>query len=276
MSIRYGIPMGEYLSIDALSGSMAFEALTRSPFHAKHSRLTKEWAKGASIGTVAHQLLLEDSEDGIVLVDAKDWRTKAAQEARDAACAEGKTPILADQMTEIRRLVDAVRRQIANTEIGRVFGTGKAEVTVEWNDNGVACKARPDYLTDDFHISVKTTTASAEPSSFNRRMISSNGYDFSLAFYDRGLRKNGIEVEHRLLVIEQNPPYGVSVIALAPNKKVIAEMMADRAIKVWKECLETNHFPGYSTETFMAEATPWELADAEEREMNYLQMGATA
>jgi hypothetical protein len=86
--------------------------------------------------------------------------------------ADGKTPLLAGQKGDCERMLNTVREQLAGTELAEIFGTGHAEVTVEWTDNGIACKARPDYLTDNFHISLKTTTAaSAEPSSFNRRVL---------------------------------------------------------------------------------------------------------
>jgi hypothetical protein len=82
---------------------------------------------------------------------------------------------------------------------------------------------------------------------------------------------NGWQGEHRLLVIEQEPPYCVSVIALSASKRAIAETDVDRAIRLWSKCLSEGTFPGYGS-TFWAEATPWEISAAEERE----QIGALA
>lgn len=265
MSIQHGLSMSEYLAMDALSSTVAFEVVNRSPFHAKYKKTSGAlWAKTADVGTIAHKMLLENSEEGIVLVDAPDFRTKAAQQARDEAYAAGKTPIIAHQMDEIRRMVRSARESIAGTELGAEFGKGQAEVSIDWEDNGVTCKARPDYLTDKFHISLKTTKASAEPSMFSRRQIGPSGYDFQLAFYDRGLKANGIKVEHRLLVIEQDPPYGCSVIALATDKRLIAETRVEQAIEIWAKCIENAEFPGYGKQTFYAEATPWEISEAED------------
>lgn len=263
--IQHGLSMSEYLAIDALSSTVAFEIISRSPFHAKYKKTSGAlWAKTADVGTIAHKMLLENSEEGIALVDAADFRTKLAQQARDEAYAAGKVPILAHQLDEIRRMVKSARESIGDTELGDEFGKGQAEVSIDWEDNGIICKARPDYLTDKFHISLKTTKASAEPSTFSRRQVGPSGYDFQLAFYDRGLRANGIKVEHRLLVIEQDPPYGCSVIALATDKRLIAEVRVAQAIETWAKCIESSTFPGYAAQTYWAEATPWEVAEAED------------
>jgi hypothetical protein len=274
MNIKLDVPMVDYLCLEALSSGVAFEAINRSPLHAKYKQQNSDrWSKKADLGTVVHQMLLEGHSDCVVWIEANDFRTKAAQEARDAAYAEGKTPLLAGQKGDCERMLKSVREQLEKTELAGIFGTGNAEVTVEWTDNGIACKARPDYLTDRFHISLKTTAASAEPNSFNRRVLTPGGYDFSLMFYDRGLRANGWDGEHRLLVIEQEPPYACSVIALSASKEVIAMADVDRAIKLWAKCLGEGVFPGYG-DTFVAEATAWEIAAAEEREMTALAVGA--
>lgn len=274
MSVRYGQTMSDYLAFDALSSTVAFELATRSPLHANYKKTSGAlWAKTADIGTVAHKLILEDSEDGIVLVEAADFKTKAAREARDAAYAEGKTPILAHHFDDVKRMVKAIRLALADTELADVFGKGHAEVTIDWEDNGVICKARPDYLTDEYHISLKTTAANAEPSQFARRQLASMGYDFQLAFYDRGLKANGLNVKHRILVIEQNPPHGVCVIALGADKRTIAEVFVANAIETWAKCLAEAKFPGYANgQTFVAEATAWEIAAAEERQLTAMEL----
>lgn len=267
MSITHDLPMPEYLKMRGFSSSVAWRAMSQSPFHARYSQTApSDYSAAADVGTIAHRILLEGHEDGITLIDADDWRTKAAKEQRDAAYAEGKTPILAGKMDAIRYMVGAARKFVEQSEIAGVFDTGNAEVTATWDDDGLPCKIRPDYLTDKWHISLKTTPGSANPPSWIRRQLSPMGYDFGLAFYARGLLANGIDVQHRLLVIEQNPPHGCSLIALAPSKADIADAMVEQAIQIWKRCKATGVYPSYSFQTHYAEASPWELAEAEERE----------
>lgn len=274
MSIEHEITMPEYLAIDALSSGAAFRAVTQSPLHARHYQLApSDNSKVADIGSIAHQILLEGCEDCVVLVDADSWRTKDAQTARDEARACGKSPILSHQIHDIRAMVESAKAFIETTEIAGVLGTGNAEVTINWDDNGVFCKARPDYLSADWHISVKTTSASANPKDFGRRQLTPYGYDFGLMFYRRGLLANGLDVQHRILVIEQCAPYGCALIALEPSKAAICEVMVTDALKIWKRCQKDNYYPGYSSETAWLEATPWELADAENRAFSDLAGG---
>lgn len=275
MTIRHNVSMGDYLAIDALSASVAFDAISRSPYHARYFRTAdREASRAADVGTVAHQLLLEGNEDGVVLVDAKDWRTNAAKDARDEAYRNGKTPLLPHQLDDVRGMVRAVRAYVEQTELAGVFGAGQAEVTLEWEEYGISCKARPDYLSEKFHVSVKTTPGSAEPQSWARRQMASSGYDFGLMFYERGLLANGIKVKHRLLVIEQNPPYGASLISLSGSKRDIYSTMVDFSIQLWRDCLQNATFPGYSTETYKADATQWEIAEVEERALSAFAGGA--
>lgn len=266
--ISFNLPMADYLALDAFSSSVAFRVVTQSPYHARYSQIAPEnYCKTADIGTAAHKILLEGTEDGIVLIDAPDWRTNAAKAERDAAYAECKIPLLVHQIDAIRAMVNSVRSFVEKTEIAKVFGSGNAEVSIHWDEGGLLCKARPDYLSDDWHISLKTTSASANPALWIRRQLTPMGYDFGLAFYERGLKANGVKVQHRLLVIEQNPPYGCSLIALGPDKKAISTALVQQSIETWKRCVETGEYPGYPTDTHYAEATPWELAEAEEREL---------
>ncbi len=267
MSVSVGLPMQDYMKMRGFSNSVAWRVITQSPFHARYSQTApREEAGVADIGTIAHKILLEGSEEGIALIDADDWRTKAAKELRDAAYAEGKTPLLERKMEPIRDMVAAARKFVAQSEIAGVFDTGNAEVTIDWNDDGLPCKIRPDYLTDQWHISLKTTPGSANPASWIRRQLTPMGYDFGLMFYERGLLANNIDVDHRLLVIEQEPPYGCCVVALAPSKREIAGNMVHRAIQIWKNCKATGVYPCYSTETHFAEAAAWEHTEALERE----------
>lgn len=277
MSVQHDLPMAEYLKMRGFSNSVAWRVISQSPFHARYSQTAPSEESGvADVGTIAHRVLLEGHENGIALIDADDWRTKAAKELRDAAYAEGKTPLLARKMEPIRDMVAAAHKFVAQSEIAGVFDSGHAEVTADWNDDGLVCKIRPDYLTDKWHISLKTTPGSANPASWMRRQLTPMGYDFGLMFYERGLLANNIDVQHRILVIEQEPPYGCCLIGLAPSKRDVAERAVEQAIAIWRTCKAKDEYPGYSTHTHYAEASPWELADAEEREVENFELAEQA
>jgi hypothetical protein len=262
--------MSDYLAIDALSSGVCHTLLTESPLHAKWR---KEHPTDATdkmdIGTIAHQILLEGTEDGIVVVDAADWRTKVAQSARDAARAEGKAAILAVRLPQVREMVAAARRFLEHSPLAGALEHGQAEGSMEWIEHGVACKVRPDFMPDDhpYILHVKTTDGTAAPNAWIRNHLFGSGYDVTAAFYEHGLPDR----ESIFLVIEQNAPYGCSLIGLDPMSRDNAERKVTRAMAIWADCMRTGKWPCYPTDICYAETPAWELAETERMEIDPVQ-----
>lgn len=256
----------------SLSASIAKVLCSSSAAHArqKHPRLNPQHAEEEAghfdIGTAAHALLLE-GESGVAVVDAPDWRTKAARAARDAARAAGKTPLLARVWADVQAMVNAARAQLdAHTDGGaRMFTDGKPEQTLIWQeDNGIWCRARLDWLRtvatrqrfacDDY----KSTGTSANPDAWTRGLFS-NGFDVQVAFHLRGVKVlTGADATFQFAVQETYPPFALSVVALGPDAMTIAEKKRLYAVEHWERCLRKNKWPGYPTRTCWAELPPWE------------------
>ena len=276
--IHYDVSMADYLALDALSSGVCHALLSQSPLHAKyHKEHPDESNSAMDIGTIAHQILLEGNQDGIVIVDADDWRTKAAKEQRDAAHALGKAAVLAGKMAEILNMVDAAKAFVASSEIAGIFERGKPEVTLVWDDDGLLCKARPDFLPNDrsLILHVKTTQGSAEPESWIRNQLFSSGCDVAAVFYERGMNFEihgdtvlaNDAIQSVFIVIEQQPPYGCSLIGLDPMTRDNAERKVTRAIAKWRQCKATSTWPCYPSQICYAETPAWELAATERREL---------
>jgi len=268
-------PMRDYLAIKALSGGLVNTLLQFSPMHAREEQQAKsqDSSNDADVGTAIHDVFLE-GVDRIEAIDPakylsdsgaipKGWTNKAIRAARDQARANGKVPLLADKVQQVMGAVRALVAFVAKTEIAGFKDDGKPEQTITWNDCGVFCKARPDWLSRKWHVSLKTTDGSAKPESWIRRQLSPMGYDTSLMFYERGLKFHGLTAEPRILVVEQNPPYGCAVIGLAPSKREYAEQAVEEAIRTWAECEQSGIWPCYSTQTYFAEIQGYELAELE-------------
>jgi hypothetical protein len=275
--IYSGMPMSAYLAdpcpAPSLSSGCAHTLLTQSPHHAwanhprNPARLPCDESIAMDTGSIAHALLLEHDESKVVVIDASDYRTKAAREARDTARTAGKHPILADKMTDIRDMVDAARDFVEHSEIRGVFLEGEAESVAIAEEVGVWLRTRPDWLTHDrkMHVSFKTTPGSAEPSGFIRGRLTALGYDVALSLYDRTIQRAcGILPASVLLVQEQKAPFACSLISLAPAMADIADAKVDRAIALWRQCLESNRWPSYSGRIHFAEPPSWMLAQAED------------
>lgn len=264
VGIHDGITMQTYLLHRGLSASRLHTILTQSPFHAYHAE-GGEPSEASEIGTAIHDGLLE-GVDRIVTVDADNWMTKAAKEAREKARAEGKIPMLARKVDQIMNAIQAARSFMATSELAEQWaGVSSSEVTMIWNEDKMICKARPDWLSGDrsLMIHVKTTQGSAEPSSWIRNQLTSSGYDIAAAFYQRGIAALEAVPLSVFLVIEQNPPYGCSLVGLDPAMQELADRKVERGIRIWQQCKATNKYPSYSSRIHYAEPKAW-MIDEEE------------
>ncbi len=266
------MPMTEYLALKAFSGGLAARLIADSPYQAYwespwNPDRPRDDSSAADIGTYAHAMLLEGEHSALEVIDAEDWRTKAAREARDAARAAGKLPILARQIAPVEGMVAEALDFINRTELAGIFEDGESELTFTWDEAGVPCKIRPDRLSGDSRIclSYKTTKATANPRAWIRTQLP--GYEVSMPLYERGIVAcRGVDacrVVH--LVQSQSAPYACSLVALAPSRQDLAERQLDTALAIWKKCLAEHKFPAYPTEICYAEAEAWREAQFSEQ-----------
>lgn len=267
----YEVPASVYhadfggLGAPSLSKSVAHILLTKSPAHARvaHPKLNPDYVNVEKdifdIGTVVHALLLE-GEAGVSIVEKSDWKTNEAKEAKQAARDKGIVPLLAKDWDRCEKMVNAARRQLEMLDLDPApFTNGKAEQTLVWDDNGVNCRARFDWIHDDLSAvdDYKSTGLSADPNLWGKTMFRM-GADLQAAFYLRGLRLAlGVEPQWRFVVQETFAPYALSVVTPAPEVIAHAELKAENAIDTWRRCLADNHWPGYTRELGVIELPAW-------------------
>ncbi|MBL4826117.1 MAG: PD-(D/E)XK nuclease-like domain-containing protein [Spongiibacteraceae bacterium] len=268
----------------SLSSSIAKTILNHSPLHAwmKHPRLNdlKEHEHKAcfDIGTAAHCMLL-GSGPKLVEVNANDWKTKVARDARDEAYNEGATPLLAKNMAEVREMVGSARRQLKYHEDGCHFlANGQSEQSAFWLEDGIWNRARYDRITRKRHIMFEyKTTTDAHPDAFMRQVLNL-GYDVSAAHYLAGEKAiNGHEPHFLFIAQEKKPPYAVCVQALTPAFLVIGEMKRKRALQIFKWCLDNNKWPAFPNRTAyidppVFEKAKWMDEDGDQLNSNHDEM----
>lgn len=267
--IHDGIPADAYhadpCEQPSLSASIATILCTSSPAHARaaHPKLNpgldRDEESKFDIGTAVHALLLQ-GDDIAVVVDAPDWRTKEAKEQRDAARANGYVPLLVEQWQRVQEMVAAARVQLAaHAAQPTPFTAGKPEQTLVWEDGGVWCRARIDWLHDDLTAidDFKSTGASADPQRWVRTAYGI-GADVQVAFYLRGCEAVfGSRPEWRYVVQETTAPYALSVVDLAPSALALAGDKVEHAIRTWRECLRSGVWPGYDRRVASLELPLW-------------------
>ena len=254
----------------SLSNSLAKILMNKSPLHAwcAHPKLNPEYRHfdddKFDIGTAAHAMLLEGDNTKICVVDAQDWRTKAAQTARDEARSNGLTPILAKHDAAIKRMVTAAKSFIDTTEYEGIFQDGKPEQVVTWQEDDIWLRSMLDWLTTDRAVILDyKTTEDAAPEVFSRQ-IARMGYDMQAAFYTRGLMALGLpEPKFIFLAQETSYPHSCSLHTLTPALMEIANAKVDAAIALWGQCMKSGKWPAYTTRLCWAEPQAWQLAEHE-------------
>jgi hypothetical protein len=278
----YKISFDDYLADPcpkpSLSRSTIKTLCDRTPRHAfyGHPRLNPNLERKESarfdLGTVAHALFLEGL-DRAVVIDAADWRSKKAQEERDAARADGFIPMLPDQYADAVAMVEAAHEALFEWDgFGLKISDGDPELTCVWQEeNGVWCRIRPDWISNDrtLCLDFKTTESSADPMKYNR-IASDTGLDIQDAFYRRGCRTvNGTEPGFVFMVQEISKPFLCSFFEMDMLTRDMGEDKVRRSIRVWGDCLKSNEWPGYGSMTQTMEAPPWALAAWEVKKSYY-------
>lgn len=274
------ITMADYLAdpcaVPSLSSGCAHTLLSQSPFHAWRdhpkcpNRRERDESSVADIGSIVHALLLENTDENVVVIDAPDYRKKEAQAIRDAARAEGKHPILAHKLPAVQTMVDAARAYLATSDLAGILDDGMAEATMLWQQDGVWCRARQDWISGDKSVllHVKTTGGSAEPNAWIRSQLLNSGYDIAAVHYEQGAHAVGMDrAQSIFLVIEQDAPHGCSLVGLNPELRAFATAKWQRAVRAWRRCLITGQWPAYPLQIAYAEAPAWAVAQFQEREL---------
>lgn len=249
-----------------LSASIAKILCAATPAHAKaaHPRLNPDLKKKEEekfdVGTASHLILLEGVSKIEVIV-ANDWKKQATRDLRDEARAAGLIPLLSAQAEDVVAMVEAAKVQLAahSVQPPLFVAGGKAEQTLVWDEDGVVCRARPDWLLDDNSLIADYKTAhNANPEKWSKRALFDNGYDIQCALYLRGIQKiSGVQAKWLWVVQEKTPPYVLSIVRPGADVLAVGAAKVQRAIDLWRGCLERDEWPGYSTSVFEAELPAW-------------------
>jgi hypothetical protein len=259
-----GIPPEQYHANPALSASGAKLLLPPScPAHYKWQRDNGQPPKAAfDYGKAAHGLILGCGEP-VTIVEADDWRTRAAREAREAAYAEGRVPVLACEWEQVQGMAAAIR---AHPDASALLDpeSGEPEQSAFWEDDrhGIWRRARFDWLpsTDGGRMILPDfkTTTSAEPGSFTRSVFNF-GYALQATFYMDAVRALELaeDVAFVFIAQEKTPPYLITVFELDGDSLRIGREQTDRACAVFAECQAADTWPAYSDDVVLISPPPW-------------------
>ena len=240
--------------VPSLSASIAKTIITRSAYHAwcEHPRLggkARLASKAMDAGTLAHSLLL-DGGTGLRVLDFDSWRTKASQEARDTARAEGLTPVLADDYNAVSLVAAAFARKLSDRGILLDGKSGAVLTWVEDSDYGpVQCRAMLDHFFEQrgSYLEFKTTGSADAESCM--RVAWNMGYDIQLAAYTSAIEHVFPSLAGRgrsfLAFGELDEPHCLSVYEPDGPFRQIGAMRWQRAVNIWAKCTKDGVWPEY-------------------------------
>jgi hypothetical protein len=232
--------------------------------------LFKAWRDGGSehraafdFGRAAHARVLGVGEP-IVVVDADDWRSKAAQTKRDEARAAGHTPILASDNAVIDEMAAKLRAHpIASALLDP--DAGKAEQTIVWHDreSGVTCRALVDFLRHPapgqrYLLPDYKTAAKVDPESISKALWD-YGYYGQAAWYSEAVQAAGYSdgPPAFLLVFQmKTPPYLVVVAQVDPDTVGWGHARNRYARDLYRRCVNSDTWPGYADDSVISVQLP--------------------
>lgn len=273
--VYHGMPLAAYIAdpcpVASINASTATTILQQSALHAKaqHPRLNplkeREDSSRLDIGTIAHALLLEDNDSRVVVIEADDWRTKAAKDARDAAWAAGKLPVLKEAYGDVIEMVRVAKEAIAASEVANAFREAIPEQTLLWEEEGVWHRSRPDKATPDWRVvfDYKTCGTSAAPAKWAKGPLLNYGYDIQSALGRRGISHLfGIDQSLFIFIVQEiTAPYAVSLISLDPQWIALADAKLQAALATWRGCMRTGVWPGYPSRVAYMQPPAWAETD---------------
>jgi hypothetical protein len=237
-----GISNADYHADPALGSTSLKTLATKTPAHWKWERDNPPEPKDAfELGTVVHSLVLEQDESGVVVVEAENWMTKAAKEAKAEARAAGKIPLLPKDWAQVTAMRDSI---MAHPAARHAFTGHRSEASVFWDEDGLMLKCRPDAWQPGYLVDLKTTI-NADPRNFPK-LAYDLGYFQSAAHYQDGVANwFGEALPFVFVLAEKQPPYLVSVVELTDEALAHGREANHRAKQIYRECLATDTWPGY-------------------------------
>lgn len=211
---------------------------------------TKEDTPDMEKGKILHSLVMGTGAEYEVL-DFPNFLTKAAKEAKEAAKAKGKVPILTKDFIPLQEAAAALHR---DPVAGPIFspkagGVAEQSMFMEDPDTGLWLRGRTDWVTEEdgvVYINDYKTARSASPEDIGKA-IAEHGYHIQAAAYSwmRSELGDGQEVRFRFIFQEKVAPYVVTVATLDQETFNMGYDQFRTGLDQIAEAEETGKWPGY-------------------------------
>lgn len=134
------------------------------------------------------------------------------------------------------------------------------ETPVYWNEDGIACKAKPDLLSEingnRYCVDLKTTT-DANPKDIGKK-IEDYGYHYQASWYLRGLAEIGKPCYDFFFVfVEKTPPYLMSIVHIDADSLSAGTKLCDFALEKLRQAQATGVWTDYCEDIIEVSIPEW-------------------
>lgn len=263
----------------SLSSSVAKILLRQTPLHAWHAhprlgppKEPSEPSAAMRLGTAVHKMVLGAGMD-LWVIDAEDFRTKAAKDLRTEGLKAGQEPLLLKEYEQAEVIAEQIKLKLASiVGASMALSDGEAELVAIWQEGDVWCRAMFDRCrVGDMRVwidDLKTSVDISGPEDLGRKIWNMD-YHLSAAFYKRAIRAllgDAFKVTFTFIFAETSAPYEVIATQLDGAAEEIGRRQVCAALKVWSVCQQTGVWNGYPKEVVYAELPAWASAGWEARE----------
>lgn len=275
----YSMPAEEYHADPVKGGSLSSSGARRILECPAKFRWERDHPPASTevfdFGQAAHKLVLGAGPD-VEVVEANSWRTKAAQEKREAAYLAGKVPLLEDEWGQVIDMAQAIRQ---HPFAAAIFdpSRGAPEQVLVWQDNdtGVWRRAMVDFLPTAQEgrrliVADYKTTYNASPASL-ARSVANYGYHQQAPWYLDGVTALGLDEAPAFVFVaqEKTAPYLVTVFQLDENALRIGRDLNRRALEIYRDCVTADVWPSYSADVEVIALPRWAERQHEETYVDY-------
>jgi hypothetical protein len=216
------------------------------------------------LGHAAHKYVLNEGAD-IREIDAANYLTKAAKEAKKDAYAAGMIPLLTHEHETVKAMAAMIRRHpIASILFDPANGT--PEQSIFWFDEefGVMRRSRLDWLPNPqsngrLIIVDYKSAASADPNVISRS-VASFDYHMQDDTYREAVQAVGLGGDDTAFLFvfqERTPPYLVTVVELDAEARQVGHERNRRALEIYRDCSASGYWPGYSDSIELISLPKW-------------------
>ena len=252
----------EYDSIKALNYS-GMKELLKSPAHYQaYLKAERVETKALRVGTMVHLAVLQpELWQHYKPAPLCDRRTKDGKElytAFQASLKPGQQVVDLEEHELVVNVSDSVHT--TTEKLGVEFLSTELMLTSE--EAGVPLKCSIDAIGSDGYIYDIKTCEAADNRSFMGNVLS---YKYFLQAYVY-LQIYQLVMNERLhgfrfIAVEKTPPYASAVFTLGPELMTRGLFDYETALKLYKQCIETKEWPGYTTEVQVLDLQPKQPAN---------------